>query len=281
MSRDQQVIRTLQNLPFHSMIGSPLSACIEAQAESALTCVNFIQKVGLEEVKDEETGEITEQVIYVHFNFVQGGRRVSLSVPLLTIVPIPYIAINTVDINFTAKVCGTESQSYTSGYESEYTKETKTDKKRGFFGSFFAGPKKTEIKTQFSSKRSSTATRDSSYSVESTIDVAVHASQDSMPAGMAKVLEMLGNSIDSCNPEGELTVNDTVFFVNEKDKAVVVAMYKSPEGVFEPEKIDCNIPESDKTANKAQGSVTLRLGIGEHEIKAGTQSVTINVIKKV
>ena len=64
------------------------------------------------------------------------------------------------------------------------------------------------MKTSISSKRDSKSTRDSSFSIESTIDVAVHASQDSMPAGMAKVLEMLGSAMDLVDPNGELTTCD-------------------------------------------------------------------------
>lgn len=51
------------------------------------------------------------------------------------------------------------------------------------------------MNASYSSKKDSSATKDSKYSVEYTMDVAVHAGQDSMPAGMAKVLEMLNNSI--------------------------------------------------------------------------------------
>ena len=275
MARDQQVIRTLQNLPFSSLIGGPLSACIDAQAESALTCVNFIKEVGLE--KDED-GEYSDKVVYVHFSFVQGGRRVNLSVPLLTIVPIPYIAINSIDINFTAKVCGTESSSYTRTTEFQKDEEIKTEQKRSGFFRFLAGPKKTQIKTQFSSKRSSKSTRDSSYSVESTIDVAVHAGQESMPAGMSKILEMLGNAIDTCSPYGELTVNDTVFYVKKGEKATVVAMYKSPMGVFEPDKIECK--NSKGTINKAQGSTIFNMSADEYTITANEQSVKIHVIEE-
>ncbi len=42
------------------------------------------------------------------------------------------------------------------------------------------------MNASYSSKKDSSATRDSKYSVEYTMDVAVHAGQDSMPAGMAK-----------------------------------------------------------------------------------------------
>lgn len=276
MSRDQQIIRTLQNLPFYSMIGGPLSACIRAQAESAQTCIDFVQQVGMQTVEDKKTGKISEEVIYVHFNFVQGGRRINMSVPLLTIIPIPYICINTVDINFTAKVCGTESESDERLYESTNDRTSTSNHKSGWFGRH-----KTNIKTQFSSKRSSKGTSDSTYSVESTIDVAVHASQDSMPAGMAKVLEMLGNAIDTCNPDGELTVNDTLFYVNKNECATVIAMYKSPEGVFEPDMIQCsNVNDSNKRVNKNQGTLTLTLGKGIYTLTANELSVEVTVEEK-
>ena len=40
------------------------------------------------------------------------------------------------------------------------------------------------------------ATSDSKYHVKYTMDVAVKAGQDSMPAGLSKILELLGNSLD-------------------------------------------------------------------------------------
>ena len=91
----------MESLPFYNLIGGPLNACIRAQAEAAQTTVNFIKEVGLEEEKDGVT-----EAIYVHFTFVQNGRKVTISVPLLTIVPIPYIAINSIDIKFKATVPG-------------------------------------------------------------------------------------------------------------------------------------------------------------------------------
>ena len=113
-----KTIRTLQGLPFDNLIGGPLNACILAQAQAAQTTVNFIQEVGLNETQDG-----TKEAIYVYFNFVQNGRKVTISVPLLTILPIPYIAINSIDINFKATVNGVENTSDTSEYSSEYKRD--------------------------------------------------------------------------------------------------------------------------------------------------------------
>lgn len=113
-----KAVGALQGLPFYNLIGGPLNACIRAQAEAAQTTVNFIQEVGLNQNEDG-----TKEAIYVYFTFVQNGRKVIISVPLLTIIPIPYIAINSVDINFKATVNGVESDSFTSENSTSYTRD--------------------------------------------------------------------------------------------------------------------------------------------------------------
>ncbi|MCI7424817.1 MAG: DUF2589 domain-containing protein, partial [Prevotella sp.] len=107
-------IGTLQGLPFDNLIGGPLNACIQAQNDAAMTSINFINNVCLNE--DKETGE--KSAVYVSFSFIQNGRKVVINVPMIAIVPIPYIAINSIDISFKATVNGVESES--SSTETEY-----------------------------------------------------------------------------------------------------------------------------------------------------------------
>ena len=92
----QVATSAVQAIPFGSIIGGPLKACVEAQALAAKTTWEFIQNVGIN--VNPETGEKT--AVNVSFSFIQGGRLVQLNIPLLTIVPIPYIAIRIVDFNF-------------------------------------------------------------------------------------------------------------------------------------------------------------------------------------
>lgn len=235
-------IGTLQGIPFKNLIGGPLSACIQAQNDAAMTSINFINNVCLNE--DKETGE--KSAIYVSFSFIQNGRKVVINVPLIAIVPIPYIAINSVDINFKATVNGVECESNENTYSEEYKRDTntKSQKRRGFI--LNKNKKETKINTSFSTKRDSKSTQDSKFSVEATIDVSVHAGQESMPAGMAKILEMLGAAMDLCSPDGELSVNDTTFYAekNANDKEYlpvkVIAQYKTPEGLYDATNIKCD-----------------------------------------
>lgn len=279
-------IGTLQGIPFKNLIGGPLSACIQAQNDAAMTSINFINNVCLNE--DKETGE--KSAIYVSFSFIQNGRKVVINVPLITIVPIPYIAINSVDINFKATVNGVEFESNENTYSEEYKRDTntKSQKRRGFI--LNKNKKETKINTSFSTKRDSKSTQDSKFSVEATIDVAVHAGQESMPAGMAKILEMLGAAMDLCSPDGELSVNDTTFYA-EKDpndkgkyqKVKVIAQYKTPEGLYDPTFIKCDNGGGDGEVNTMDKTREFMLSPSDKEytISCGdVQKVSIRVLKQ-
>ena len=276
-------IGTLQGLPFDNLIGGPLNACIQAQNDAAMTSINFINNVCLNE--DKETGE--KSAIYVSFSFIQNGRKVVINVPMIAIVPIPYIAINSVDISFKATVNGVESESSSTETEYESKGNKKSTRKSGLFRR-----KTTTINSTFSTKRDSKSTQDSKFSVEATIDVAVHAGQESMPAGMAKILEMLGAAMDLCSPDGELSVNDTTFYA-EKDPnsgqnatkylpVKVIAQYKTPNGLYDPTNIKC---ENAKEAMVNQMDKTMEFMLlpsdKEYIISCGdVQKVSVKVLKQ-
>ena len=217
----------LQSIPFGSIIGAPLSACIEAQAKAAQTSWNFIKEVGLTDAEDGG-----KQAIYVNFEFRKNGRVTTLSVPLLTIVPIPYLAIKNIDISFKASISASSSSSQTTSSSIGFSAGMKSE--AGFNFGIFHG--KMEMSASISSKKDSTATRDSKYSVEYTMDVNVKAGQDDMPAGMAKVLEILNQSIDTIDTRGEIGVSETNIRLVEGEGSTYVT-YKNPDGYYDSSKI--------------------------------------------
>lgn len=133
----------------------------------------------------------------------------------MTIVPIPYIAIQSIDISFKADINASASN---SKVENE---SISIDAGLAGSTSLHSGIFKinTDFHANYSSKKDSTAMQDSKYSVEYIMDIAVKADQDSMPAGLAKVLELLGNSLDVCNPSGTLDVNSLEFKENTRRKS--------------------------------------------------------------
>ena len=261
----QVATNALSAIPFGSIIGGPLKACIEAQAMAAQTSWNFIQEVGLN--TNKETG--MKEAVNVTFQFQQDGRMAQLNVPLLTIVPIPYIAITDIDIAFKANISASSSSvSETSSSESiDAGGEAKA--------SVGWGPFKAEasMKANYSSKKDSKATQNSQYSVEYTMDVAVKAGQDSMPAGMAKVLEILSNAMSVESPKGTLEVNSQNFTVDGNQSAKLIATFKNGNGLYEPKAIKID----GKTSTIDGDNAVFELPTGTYTIKAGENEVTVKV----
>lgn len=228
---------SLQSLPFGNIIGGPLVACVEAQAQAARTSWEFIQNVGLYADGEEK------KTVNVSFQFIKDGRMAQITVPLLTIVPIPYIAINSIDINFKANIsasaASTETEKFLQFRRYQRFRLCKVLWARG------------SMNASYSSKKDSSATRDSKYSVEYTMDVAVHAGQDSMPAGMAKVLEMLNNSISVVSPEGFLDVQHAI---QDDGTVKLITSYKNREGLFDPEAITLRIGEATEIFENGAGN---------------------------
>ena len=72
------------------------------------------------------------------------------------------------------------------------------------------------------------------------MDVHVHAGQDSMPAGMAKILEILNSSVDTVNAKGELSLSDNIVFIDNSnfgDVKTIVASFRSSDGVLDAKQI--------------------------------------------
>ena len=264
----------LKSITFENIIGAPLEACIRAQQSAAQSTVDFINAVGLQEVttKDEEGNESTRvEAIYVSFQFIQGGRMVQMNVPLLSIVPIPYIAINTIDINFKANITAATTNTAEVSSTEDKTKKEDYAHTHKYNGWRVKNTSSSNISAQVSSKKDSKATQESKYSVEYTIDVAVHASQDSMPAGMAKVLEMIGTAMDLCSADGEIYVNGTQFEAAAGGNAMLEVSYKTPAGLIDNKSIQVNeynpntqaIGEVVQVKNKTRDAVYFELSAGD------------------
>lgn len=179
------VVNELAAIPFGTLIGGPLNAAIEAQAKAAMTTVEFIRAVGFKPASDGQSTEIAN----IGFNYKIGPDATgTLEVPLLTIVPIPFLRIENMDIHFKASLSQSMETKETQATSTEGKVDTKVS------GGWWAV--KAEMNASISSKKDSSATRDSRYSVEYTMDINVHAVQDDIPAGLAKVLSLLNESMD-------------------------------------------------------------------------------------
>lgn len=183
----------LSSIDFGAMIGGPLNAVIRAQANAAQTSVDFIKSVGFN-AADAQTNP--GQPTMVAFKYTkpvettdaQGNTSVSnktfqLDVPILTMLPIPFIRVEETTIDFNAKINSVVES--TSASLSELNASLAA--KAGW------GPFSAQLKTSFSKQQSSS----SGAKTERTYALKIHvrAVQDEMPAGLERLLGILEDGI--------------------------------------------------------------------------------------
>lgn len=117
---------------------------------------------------------------------------------------------------------------------------------------------KNSVKTEptfgasFSSKKDSKATQNSKYSVESSMDIGITVvSDDNLPGGVSRMLEILNGAINVYNPNGELAVStNSVRLVD--GYAVVNATYYDGDGNSAPDKIKCVLSGAQEKTSAVQ-----------------------------
>lgn len=91
----------LGELDFNRIIGGPLSACVNAQEEAAQATLDYLNGVVFRKKDDDES---CLEPVTMTFYFERGGVVNRLTMPLLCIVPVPYLRIDQVNLRFQATV---------------------------------------------------------------------------------------------------------------------------------------------------------------------------------
>ncbi|MFD7457813.1 MULTISPECIES: DUF2589 domain-containing protein [unclassified Streptomyces] len=193
-----RAVEELRQIPFDILIGSPLKAAIEAQGLAAKTTIDFIEKVGFIPPKaDEDPFFVDERadadggtVRNVKFKYTKRDEAgaedtFEVTVPILSIVPIPYLRIDEMTIDFIAKL----TDAVESTVKSNFNLETEA---KGTYRAFWS-PIRLDFRTAVSYQNSRQTT--SRYAREYQMKVNVRAIQDDVPAGLERILDLLEQSI--------------------------------------------------------------------------------------
>lgn len=196
MADTSQIANQFRGLPMGDLIGAPLIAACEAELRLANSTADFIKVIGFE--PPEKDGDPVTKVRNVQFKFtrpqseqtpeaIQKGvlatEEVELDVPLLSIIKVPNLFVNAVDITFDMEVKNTEASQSSSDSSATLKGEAKVG-----WGIFSAS---VSVSGSVSSHEQHTRSSDQSakYHVE------VHAKDDGMPEGLARVMDMMAQSI--------------------------------------------------------------------------------------
>lgn len=156
----------LGELDFNRIIGGPLSACVNAQEEAAQATLDYLNGVVFRKKDDDES---CLEPVTMTFYFERGGVVNRLTMPLLCIVPVPYLRIDQVNLRFQATV--TESS----------MKEEKL-----------------ELKAKYSAPGDSAQITDVSqekFLSKRCIDVDLNVTTADMPMGISKLIEIFNNQL--------------------------------------------------------------------------------------
>lgn len=109
-------------------------------------------------------------------------QKMQIQVPILTMMPIPFIKIDSADIDFNVKINSVSTTSSESKSDASGSSSIKN--------SWFV---KAELNAAFSNQKSSSSAEE--VKKDYSLNVKVHAAQDDMPAGVSRILDMLEDSI--------------------------------------------------------------------------------------
>lgn len=184
-----------KGLPMRDLIGGPLMAACDAQVKLANATADFIKVVGfLPPTSGGTDPNAVGGIRIASFKFerpktpaVSGTdakmETVTLDVPLLAIINIPALSIKTVDITFDMEVKASEASKDSTDTSAS------VDATAGVNWGVFTA--KVSVKGSVASHKENTRSSDQSAKYH----VAVHASDDGMPEGMARVLDILAQAI--------------------------------------------------------------------------------------
>lgn len=190
-------------LPMDSLIGAPLHAAAGAQQSLAMTQTQYILNTGFNQAKDDK-GNITytpitatiamgqsQPVVSDDGNVKAANSQLNVDFPLITMVPIPSLAVTSVDITFDMEV----KSSYT--HETDTETASKTHEEGSFDAKGGWGCLSVEVKGSVSHDSSQSNSDKQSYqkSNDARYHVEVKAEQQPIPDGIKMLLDMFSKNM--------------------------------------------------------------------------------------
>lgn len=193
-----------QSLPLGFLISAPLKAAVEAQAIAAMTTKTFVETCLNGATTDAPSGGAggadvpgpVRQAITVTFRATVAEppapgaaagtppqpKTVEITAPLLAILPVPYLQISEVLVNFKYSI----AQTYRDQSETSRGIELKAGT-----GALLSP----WVSASLSGYATSKAAHESSTNRSGNLEITVRAGQAPVPEGMARILSMLASGI--------------------------------------------------------------------------------------
>lgn len=274
-------INLLGKISFDELIGNPLRAAVKAQRDLAKETLSYIREEGIK-VDENGQGQITYVTMNFIRDGKQVKMRVPLltlmPVPRLSISTMSYTfkakvnamsgvvasvgsggtpinaGISTGEGSKSAAPAKPTTNSSSKGNNEKTGDEPAASTDNSAVSSNKTAASATGTKSTisttptmsvgYSSKKDSGATRDSRYSVETTMDISITASEGEMPRGIDRLLGVLDDSTEVIDPKGTLQVSaDRISLVN--NYGTISVSYRNGKGAYAPTDVTCDPIEGE------------------------------------
>lgn len=172
-------------LSLSQLIGAPIHALVDAEAQSAMATARFIRNVGFKSLGDAETSDFGDLQM-ARFRTIQRGedgqeQSVEVQIPLLTLLPIPALQIQDATLEYIVKVIQTESLPEARAEASRALGE----------GTQLPIEAPATMRATFASEPRPGGRR----SMDMLVKMKVRIEQADMPAGLARLLNLASESV--------------------------------------------------------------------------------------
>lgn len=152
-------VDALEHTDFGTLLGAPLQACVDAQMQAAYATTDYLDRVCFK--YNPETNAYETVTVSFGYSTEDGDKRITL--PLASVMPMPFLQIHNVNLHFAADVSVADGQQLMAKVSSASGRTSTSQQETG--------------KTQ--------------YSNDIKVDVNVVASSSDMPMGVAKLLQVM------------------------------------------------------------------------------------------
>ena len=274
-------INLLGKISFDELIGNPLRAAVKAQRDLAKETLSYIREEGIK-VDENGQGQITYVTMNFFRDGKQVKMRVPLltlmPVPRLSISTMSYTFKAKVNaMSGVVASVGSGGTPINAGMSTDNSSKSAASAKPAKESSAKGNNEKTgdepaastdnpstssnkptasaagakptisttpTMSVGYSSKKDSGATRDSRYSVETTMDISITASEGEMPRGIDRLLGVLDDSTEVIDPKGTLQVSaDRISLVN--NYGTISVSYRNGKGAYAPTDVTCDPIEGE------------------------------------
>ena len=190
-------IHDIRSLPLYEIIGGPLLAIIQAEAKAAQTTLEYIESVGFTDVKKGNAQKAATDIGNLRmasFNYRKLDENGELaefevSVPVLSLVPIPAVQVRDAKIEFSVKI---------NDVKIEVADTSMNPQKKKITAKSYAGwlkPKRTELRGALANR--ARKDDDDKSKIEGTyqLDIAVNIEKADFPVGLTKIFDIMDQAI--------------------------------------------------------------------------------------